>query len=201
VLNAQADSDQTARLLANLFEYEDAGERQNTVAEIREMIGKDLESVTDAFADLILKKRREQLASLAEDEKFREEIPARPPSPTTTATTTASVTTGPVLQEADTKAVDEEFLRGPFKGLIPGATGTGTGTTGDEATDGSDIFTPKLPHPYLDPPKAVQGQLLRYWSKEEHEQHAHHEHDGVHDGRETSDQEFRCMDVLFMICI
>ena len=30
-------------------------------------------------------------------------------------------------------------------------------------------FTPKLPHPYLDPPKEVEGQLLRYWSKDEKE--------------------------------
>jgi len=29
------------------------------------------------------------------------------------------------------------------------------------------VFTPKLPHPYLDPPKEVEGQLLRYWNKDE----------------------------------
>ncbi len=40
-----------------------------------------------------------------------------------------------------------------------------------------DLFTPELPHPYRDPPKAVEGQLLRYWSKEEHQHHHHHEED------------------------
>ena len=31
------------------------------------------------------------------------------------------------------------------------------------------IFTPKVPHPYEDPPKEVEGQLLRYWNKDEKE--------------------------------
>ena len=61
---AQADPDQAARLLANLFEYQDPAENRNTVAEIRDMIGKDLESVTDAFADLIMKSPASQTARL-----------------------------------------------------------------------------------------------------------------------------------------
>ena len=31
------------------------------------------------------------------------------------------------------------------------------------------IFTPNVPHPYEDPPKEVEGQLLRYWNKDEKE--------------------------------
>ena len=31
------------------------------------------------------------------------------------------------------------------------------------------VFTPKVPHPYEDPPKEVEGQLLRYWNKDETE--------------------------------
>ena len=31
------------------------------------------------------------------------------------------------------------------------------------------IFTPKVPHPFEDPPKEVEGQLLRYWSRDEQE--------------------------------
>ncbi len=95
MLNAASDPDQTARLLADLFEYqeEDApGERHNTVAEIRDMISKDLDSVTDAFADLIMKKKqREQKA---------------------VSTSTAVLSTG--NGEEDPKAVDEEFPREPF---------------------------------------------------------------------------------------
>ena len=30
-----------------------------------------------------------------------------------------------------------------------------------------DIFTPKVPHPFKDPPKEVQGQLLRFWDESE----------------------------------
>ena len=36
-------------------------------------------------------------------------------------------------------------------------------------TEKKKVFTPKVPHPYEDPPKEVEGQLLRYWSKDETE--------------------------------
>ena len=36
-------------------------------------------------------------------------------------------------------------------------------------TEKKKVFTPKVPHPYEDPPKEVEGQLLRYWNKEETE--------------------------------
>ena len=33
------------------------------------------------------------------------------------------------------------------------------------------IFTPAVPHPYEDPPKEVEGQLLRLWNEEEKSRH------------------------------
>ena len=36
-------------------------------------------------------------------------------------------------------------------------------------TEKKKVFTPKVPHPYEDPPKEVEGQLLRYWNKDETE--------------------------------
>jgi hypothetical protein len=56
------------------------------------MISKDLDSVTDAFADLIMKKKQ------------REQKAVR------TSTTVLSIGNG----EEDPKAVDEEFPREPF---------------------------------------------------------------------------------------
>ncbi len=94
MLNAASDPDQTARLLADLFEYEEdaPGERHNTVAEIRDMISKDLDSVTDAFADLIMKKKQREQKAVS------------------TSTTVLSTGNG----EEDLKTVDEEFPRQPF---------------------------------------------------------------------------------------
>ena len=149
-------------------------EKQKTVEEIRDMISKDVDSVTDAFADLIMKKRREQLqqqlGSLAEAAE-------RPSSSTAAAVPAASLTAD---NEADTKGVDEEFLQGPFHSL-------------SSSSEDGEVFTPQLPHPILDPPKAVQGQLLRYWSKEEHDDHhhGHHAHEEEHDEADDDGQEFR----------
>jgi hypothetical protein len=156
VKKAQTDPRQTARLLASLFEYSDPSESQNTVEEIRDMISKDLEAVTDAFADLIMKKRREKIASLEEGEA----------GDTETTTSKVVSSTASVSTEANKKS---------------------------KAKEEADLFTPEVPHFYKDPPKAVQGQLLRYWSNEEHEQHHHHEDAGhkQHGSREKEVQHTR----------
>ena len=64
---------------------------------------------------------------------------------------------------------DEDFLSGPQRELerelaakearieFPDSKLPPVANGGEE-----EVFTPRLPHPYKDPPAAVQGQLLRY---------------------------------------
>ena len=54
--------------------------------------------------------------------------------------------------------------------VIKDSKGNKISTTEKSKAEREEIeFTPKLPHPYLDPPKEVEGQLLRYMNKDQQE--------------------------------
>ena len=104
-------------------------------------------------------------SELASTEESRSSNRPRPeaefPSPTTLR--------DPGTTKATVLKSDQDFLSGPQRELerelgskearieFPDSRLRPVAVEGEE-----EVFTPRLPHPYNDPPPAVQGQLLRY---------------------------------------
>ena len=103
-------------------------------------------------------------STLPQTEEPRSSNRPRPESPSSTTLRDPGTTKATVLKS------DQEFLSGPQREL---ERELGTKEVRIEfpesrlrpvanAEGEEELFTPKLPHPYKDPPAAVQGQLLRY---------------------------------------
>ena len=103
-----------------------------------------------------------EIATTEKDESRSSNRP-RPEFPSSTTLRDPGTTKATVLKS------DEEFLSGPQREL---ERELGTNKARIEFPDSrlrpvakegeEELFTPTLPHPYKDPPPAVQGQLLRY---------------------------------------